>query len=243
MDLERIGGKITVLGRALTVAVGRGATGTSTGLRQDGGMTLLRFLPCGREALLVEVADLDEALALYAALRAAEQPGVLDLIPAARTVLIRLDPAVTSPDTLRTVVAGLRVGEAQPADPGTVEIPVRYDGPDLADVAAHLGLTPDGVVAMHTGTTWTVGFVGFAPGFAYLTGGDAQPEVPRRDSPRSRIPAGSVGLAGRFSGVYPNDGPGGWQLIGRTELRMWDIGRPEPALLVPGARVRFRQVP
>ncbi|GAB1645462.1 5-oxoprolinase subunit B family protein [Krasilnikovia sp. MM14-A1259] len=201
------------------------------------------FLPCGREAVLVEVDGLDEALALYAALRAAALPGVVDLVPAARTVLVCLDPDVTSPDAVRAAVAGLPADQPATADAGTVEIAVRYDGPDLAEVAAYTGLSTDAVVAAHTGTEWTVAFAGFAPGFAYLTGGDPRLEVPRRDTPRTRIPAGSVGLAGRFSGIYPADSPGGWRLVGRTGVRVWDLDRPRPALLVPGMRVRFRAVP
>ncbi|MCA2215385.1 5-oxoprolinase subunit B family protein [Jidongwangia harbinensis] len=202
----------------------------------------MRFLRCGREAVLVEVDDLDEALALYAALRAAALPGVTDLVPAARTVLVRIDPAVTDPPAVRAAVGGLRVDRGHPPDLGTVTVPVRYDGPDLADVAAHTGLSEAEVVARHTGAEWTVAFAGFAPGFGYLIGGDPRLEVPRRDTPRTRIPAGSVGLAGRFSGVYPHDSPGGWQLIGNTGLRMWDLSRPEPALLTPGVRVRFQVV-
>ena len=200
------------------------------------------FLRCGRDALLVEVADLDAALALYAALRDAALPGVVDLVPAARTVLIRLDPALTSPAEVEKATAGLHTDGPGRADAGTVEIPVRYDGPDLAEVAEHTGLTEDEVVALHTGSVWTVAFAGFTPGFGYLTGGDPRLDVPRRSSPRTRIPAGSVGLAGRFSGVYPNDSPGGWQLIGSTTERMWDLDRPEPALLVPGVRVIFKAV-
>ena len=203
---------------------------------------MTRFLRCGREALLCEVEDLDEALALYAALRAAALPGVIDLVPAARTVLIRLDPAATSPVRVREAVADLPVDRRGRPDAGTVTVPVRYDGPDLADVAAHTGLTEAGVVARHTAAQWTVGFAGFAPGFGYLTGGDPALEVPRRETPRTRIPAGSVGLAGRFSGVYPNDSPGGWQIIGSTTLRMWDVDRDPPALLAPGVRVRFEAV-
>lgn len=202
----------------------------------------MRFLRCGREALLVEVDDLDQALALYAALSAAALPGVVDLVPAARTVLIRLDPSRTSPAEIRRAVAGLPTGGTDRAAAGTVEIPVRYDGPDLADVAKHTGLTPEEVIALHTGAQWTVAFAGFAPGFGYLTGGDSRLDVPRRKSPRTRIPAGSVALAGQFSGVYPNDSPGGWQLIGSTTERMWDLDRPEPALLVPGVKVIFKAV-
>ena len=200
------------------------------------------FLRCGREALLAEVDDLDAALALYAALRAAALPGVVDLVPAARTVLIRLDPAVTSPAAVQQATAALSVDGTRRARSGTVEIPVRYDGPDLAEVAERTGLRPDEVIALHTSSRWTVAFAGFVPGFGYLTGGDPRLDVPRRDSPRTRIPAGSVGLAGRFSGVYPSDSPGGWQLIGSTTRRMWDLARPEPALLVPGVEVIFKAV-
>lgn len=203
---------------------------------------MTRFLRCGREAVLVEVDDLDAALSLYAALQAAALPGVTDLVPAARTVLIRLDPALTSPDQVRKATAALRLDDPNRADAGAVEIPVRYDGPDLAEVASHTGLSEDEVIALHTGSPWTVAFAGFAPGFGYLTGGDPRLDVPRRETPRTRIPAGSVGLAGRFSGVYPSDSPGGWQLIGSTSERMWDLARPEPALLVPGVRVTFKAV-
>ncbi|WP_412742733.1 5-oxoprolinase subunit B family protein [Krasilnikovia sp. MM14-A1004] len=201
-----------------------------------------RLLPCGREAVLVEVDGLDAALALSAALRTAALPGVVDLVPAARTVLVRLDPDTTSPDAVRAAIARLPADRHDAPDQGVVEIPVRYDGPDLAEVATRTGLSTDEVVAAHTGTPWTVAFAGFAPGFAYLTGGDLRLEVPRRDTPRTRIPGGSVGLAGRFSGVYPADSPGGWQLVGRTDVRVWDLDRPRPALLVPGMRVRFRAV-
>jgi KipI family sensor histidine kinase inhibitor len=119
---------------------------------------------------------------------------------------------------------------------------VRYDGPDLPEVAEHLGISPAELVARHTGAAWRVAFAGFAPGFGYLTGDDPTLDVPRRREPRTRIPAGSVGLAGQFSGVYPTASPGGWQLIGSTTERMWDLDRPEPALLVPGVRVTFTAV-
>ncbi len=122
---------------------------------------------------------------------------------------------------------------------GAVEVPVVYDGADLGEVAALTGLTPAGVVAAHTGTPWRVAFTGFAPGFGYLEGGDPRLDVPRRAVPRVRVPAGAVGLAGRFSGVYPVESSGGWQLIGRTEAVLWDLDRDPPALLRPGISVRF----
>ena len=114
-----------------------------------------------------------------------------------------------------------------------------YDGPDLAEVARLTGLDESEVVAAHTGTPWRIAFGGFAPGFAYLTGGDERLRVPRRDEPRTTVPAGAVGLAGEFSGVYPRPSPGGWQLIGSTEARLWDPDRDPPALLEPGGWVRF----
>ena len=117
-----------------------------------------------------------------------------------------------------------------------------YDGEDLAEVAEHLGVSSDELVRRHQAATWTVAFTGYAPGFGYLVGDDDLFEVPRRPSPRTRIPAGSVALAGRFSGVYPRESPGGWQLIGRTDARMWDLDREPPALLQPGATVRFERV-
>jgi KipI family sensor histidine kinase inhibitor len=121
----------------------------------------------------------------------------------------------------------------------TVEIPVTYDGPDLAEVARLTGLGEDEIVAAHTGTLWRVAFGGFAPGFAYLVGGDPRLQVPRRDEPRTKVPAGAVGLAGEFSGIYPRESPGGWRLIGRTDVAMWDLDRDAPALLAAGTTVQF----
>jgi KipI family sensor histidine kinase inhibitor len=121
-----------------------------------------------------------------------------------------------------------------------VEITVVYDGPDLTEVARLTGLAEDEIVAAHTGTPWRIAFGGFAPGFAYLTGGDPRLSVPRRDEPRTTVPAGAVGLAGEYSGVYPRPSPGGWQLIGRTDAVLWDADRDPPALLAPGGSVRFR---
>ncbi|MBB3052840.1 KipI family sensor histidine kinase inhibitor [Prauserella isguenensis] len=201
--------------------------------------TTLRVLPCGDTALLVESAGLDDVLALHAALDADRPAGVVDLVPAARTLLLRFDPD-------RTDVAAVEraVREACPRDVTRsggelVEIPVVYDGPDLADVAHHTGLSERDVIAEHTGGEWTVAFGGFAPGFGYLTGGSPRLEVPRRPESRTRVPTGSVALAGTFSGVYPRSSPGGWQLIGRTDLVTWDVDRDPPALLRPGVRVRF----
>jgi KipI family sensor histidine kinase inhibitor len=130
---------------------------------------------------------------------------------------------------------------AAPASEEVVTIPVRYDGDDLAEVAAILGMRPEEVVALHTGSSWRVAFGGFAPGFAYLVTDHDRLTVPRRSTPRTRVPAGSVGLAGEFSGVYPRSSPGGWQLIGRTDAVLWDASADPPALLRPGAAVRFEE--
>ena len=204
----------------------------------------MRFLPIGPRSFLAELADLDETLALFDALNADPVPGVTEIIPAARTLMIRTAPGVAADAAL----AG-RIAARKPA-PGTapaaratetVEVPVIYDGEDLADVARLMGLTVPEVVAAHQAATWQVAFCGFAPGFAYMTCEDARFDLPRRPSPRTRIPAGSVALAGRFCGVYPQETPGGWQLIGRTEVPMWDLGRDPPALLRPGVRCRFVQ--
>ncbi|TDD70364.1 allophanate hydrolase subunit 1 [Actinomadura darangshiensis] len=199
----------------------------------------MRILPSGDAALLVELPDLPEMLGLYAALTASPPPGVADIVPAARTLTLLLDPSA-DPAAIAATVRGTRPGEADGAA-GTAEIPVVYDGADLGEVARLTGLTPAGVVAAHTGTPWRVAFTGFAPGFGYLEGGDPRLDVPRRATPRVRVPAGAVGLAGRFSGAYPVESPGGWQLIGRTEAVLWDLDRDPPALLRPGVRVRFVQ--
>lgn len=207
--------------------------------------TVLR--PCGDLGLLVEVDGTAAVAALHAALReevaSGRLPGVVDLVRGACTVLVRLAPGAD----LRATAAV--VGELDPrptgvtAEPGPVrEIGVVYDGEDLDDVAAHTGLTVPEVVAAHTGQIWTVAFAGFAPGFGYLEGCDDRLVVPRRSEARVSVPTGAVALADRFSGVYPRPSPGGWQLIGHTGERMWDLDRDPPALLTPGTRVRFQEV-
>ncbi len=200
----------------------------------------MRLLTCGDTALLVELADLEAVLALHAGLLAEPPLGVVDVVPAARTLLVRIDPTRTSVRALGRAL--LEVRPRRPVRPdaaGLLEVPVRYDGPDLGEVARLTGLAEQEVVAAHTGQTWTVAFSGFAPGFGYLVGEDDRLHVPRRADPRTRVPAGAVGLAGEFTGVYPRESPGGWQLLGRTDLVMWDLGREPPALLSPGLRVHF----
>lgn len=198
----------------------------------------------GERALLLEFDGIDEVLAWTDAVRRADLPGVLDVVPAARTVLVEL-AAPADVGAVRGRLTSLRVDptDGSPGDGGVdVTLDVVYDGPDLDEVARLTGLSADDVVTAHTAAPMRVGFGGFAPGFAYLVGGDSRLHVPRRAEPRTRVPAGSVGLAGEFSGVYPRETPGGWQLIGRCDAVLWDVDRTPPALLVPGAWIRFRAI-
>lgn len=199
----------------------------------------MRLLPCADSALLVELADLEEVLALYTALVDDPPDGIVDLVPAARTLLLRIDPALTDVGQVARSVRRARPQRGARPESGHVEIPVHYDGEDLAEVGRLTGLGERGVVEAHTGQEWTVAFCGFAPGFGYLVGCDERLRVPRRSTPRTRVPAGAVALAGEFASVYPRESPGGWQLIGHTSLRPWDIERDPPALMVPGVHVRF----
>lgn len=209
----------------------------------------MRVLPCGTTAALVELDRLDDVLALHhlvTRLRESAVPAwreVTELVPAARTLLV----AVASPDHLSGVLDALRALPAPPPlSPGqgeAISIDVVYDGEDLGHVAEATGLDVAEVIRAHTSRPWRVAFGGFAPGFAYLSDGDPHLAVARRPSPRTRVPSGSVGLAGEFSGIYPRASPGGWQLIGHTRAVMWDERRARPALLEPGMLVQFRAVP
>ena len=190
----------------------------------------------------MEVADLAQVIALGAALEARPLPGVTDVVPAARTVLLRLEPG-TDPAGVATAVTGLPLTAETGQTAGeTVTIPVHYDGEDLDDIAELTGLSPSGVVRAHTSATWTVAFCGFAPGFGYMVCDDPRLHVPRRGEARTRVPKGSVALAGEFTGVYPRSSPGGWQLLGRTDAVTWDLERDPPGILRPGVRVRFEEV-
>jgi KipI family sensor histidine kinase inhibitor len=202
----------------------------------------MRVLPSGSTALLVELEDLDAVLGLYAALADDPPPGVVDVVPAARTVLVVTDPTVT---TLAAAADAVRATEPRPDRLGSgdlLEVPVRYDGADLSEAAALLGCDEAELVRRHGAQEWTVAFCGFSPGFGYLTAPGWQSQVSRRSSPRTAVPAGSVALAGGFSGVYPRESPGGWQLIGRTDLAVFDLSRDPAALLRPSVRVRFVDV-
>jgi len=200
--------------------------------------SLMRVLPAGESALLIELEDLDRVLALCSVLRAHPPDGVIEAVPAARTVLLLCDPSVTSLTAIGQAVRRIQPPPHRPPIEDSVEIPASYDGPDIDDVLAATGLTRRELIDWHTGAAWQVAFCGFAPGFGYLVT-DRSRTVPRRDSPRTSVPAGSIGLAGEFSGVYPRASPGGWQLIGRTAARLFDLDADPPALLRPGVGVRF----
>ncbi|MFD8102155.1 allophanate hydrolase subunit 1 [Nocardia fluminea] len=212
-----------------------------------------RIRPAGDRAVLITLDDPRPVQRLASALRVHAIAGVEDVLPAAETVLVtmhsvsygvqvrrelvalldRLDhepPQADSPDVSR--------GTAEDPEP-VVEIPVRYDGADLPEVARLLDLSIPEVIAAHTGTVWRCAFVGFAPGFGYLTSPDGRLTVPRRTHARTAIPAGAVALAGGYSAVYPRGTPGGWQLIGSTDLRMWAVDRDPPALVRAGSAIRF----
>ena len=198
----------------------------------------MRLRPCGDEAVLIEVDDLRQALAVHQALCRNPPAGLIECVPAARTVLLIYDPSRATPRALAAAVA--RQPDPRRLDEGPlVEIPVRYDGADLAEVAVRTGLSVADVVARHYRPVYTVAFCGFSPGFGYLTGLDPTLHLPRRDSPRSRVPAGAVAIADQYTGVYPRSAPGGWHILGNTDTPMWTLDNDPPALLRPGCRVRF----
>ena len=209
----------------------------------------MRFLNAGSRAVLVELdrsaAD-PEPARLYRALMQDKPAGAMEFVPAARTVLVHFDPVLTSSavltDRIEAAVRAIGVEDAESADADSadpVEIPVRYDGDDLDDVARRTGFSVEEVVARHSAPVYTVAFCGFAPGFGYITGLDEALWLPRRDVPRTRVPAGSVAIADRYTAVYPQASPGGWNLLGRTDAAVWDPERQPPAMLAPGVRVRF----
>lgn len=192
----------------------------------------------GEDALLVEADSNERVAALYAELlaRRAELPEITEIVPAARTILL---DGVADRAAVAARLAGWTVPVHPPSTGPLIEVPTVYDGPDLAEVAELWGVSAEAAVRIHTEPEYRVAFCGFAPGFGYLTGLPAGYEVPRRATPRSSVPTGSVALAGPYTGVYPRSSPGGWQLVGRTALTLWDAGRVPAALLAPGVRVRF----
>lgn len=205
----------------------------------------VRALPVGAGALLLEVDSAEEVAALHAELlrrrdagELAGPDGVRDIVPAARTVLL---DGVRDPRALAARIGRWRIPPLAAADGPLVTVRVRYDGPDLPEVAALWGVAPEEVPGIVGSVSFRVAFCGFAPGFGYLTGLPARLRLPRRASPRTAVPAGSLALAGEYAGVYPRSSPGGWQLIGSTDAVLWDPAREPAALLAPGVRVRFTE--
>jgi KipI family sensor histidine kinase inhibitor len=201
-------------------------------------VTRVELRPAGDRGVLLDVPD--GAAAPVARVIAAEVSGLVDVVPGHRTVLVTWDADPPREDLAALATRAIE-GGASTADSRAVEIPVTYDGADLEIVAELTGLSALEVVAAHSAVEYTVAFLGFAPGFAYLVGGDERLHVPRRDEPRQRVPAGSVAIAGPYSGVYPREGPGGWRLLGTTTAGLFDPGRSPPTLLAAGDRVRFVQ--
>jgi KipI family sensor histidine kinase inhibitor len=196
-----------------------------------------RLLPYGERGLLLECEDLTEMVGVLRALQQLDLDEVTEIVPGARTIFLRSAQPL-SPQGRRELL------ELEPVSPAggsaaEVEIGVRYDGADLTEVAELVDMPAEEVIAAHTGQVWTVGFCGFAPGFGYLHGENTTLRVPRRTHPRTSVPAGAVGLADVWSGIYPRSGPGGWQLIGHTTRSLWNLDRTPPALLQPGTVVRF----
>jgi KipI family sensor histidine kinase inhibitor len=217
----------------------------------------VELFPLGDSGLLIHLGEtVDAALnarvhALAGRLRAARLDGVVDIVPGYASVAAVFGADADARDTaarIQTLLEfdGARRAGAPPAAPRTVVIPVCYGGdfgPDLAHVARHAGLAADVVIARHAAGDYRVAMLGFQPGFPYLIGLDAALATPRHATPRPRVAAGSVGIGGAQTGVYPGAAPGGWQLIGRTPLAMFDAARRPPALLAPGDRVRFEAIP
>ncbi|WP_344616747.1 allophanate hydrolase subunit 1 [Dactylosporangium salmoneum] len=195
----------------------------------------MQLRPVGADALLLEV---DTPLDWFAALDAEREAGrlsVVDIVPGARTVLL---DGVPDPAALAARLRDWEIDSAPVPQEPPIVVDVHFDGVDLPFVAAHTGLTPDAVVDVLTGTDLTVAFCGFAPGFAYLSG--LPWNVPRLQTPRTRVPAGSVALAAEFTGVYPTPSPGGWRIVGHSSAELFSVDREPPALLGPGRTVRFR---
>ncbi len=199
----------------------------------------VRCLPVSSRSLLLELDDLDRTLSMLASLQADPVPGVTELVPAARTILVTFDPALASAAGIAFAARSRRLAEGALKSGRLVTIPVHYTGEDLDEVASLLGITAEEVVRRHTESDYSVAFTGFVPGFAYLCNGHPSFDVPRKKTPRTSVPAGSVALAGKFGGIYPQASPGGWQIIGVTATPMWDPDRDPPALLQPGYRVKF----
>ncbi len=197
----------------------------------------MRWRRCGEDAALLDCDSLEQLRAAHATVLAARPAGVVDLVPGARSLLVVGDVAA-----VRALLDGADLTHPPAGEPREVTLDVRYDGEDLELIASDAGISADAVVELHTEAVYTVAFTGFAPGFGYLTGLPEPLRQPRLESPRTRVPAGSVGLAGEFTGVYPRESPGGWRLLGQTPATLFDPHADPPALFAPGDRVRFRSI-
>jgi KipI family sensor histidine kinase inhibitor len=202
----------------------------------------LRWLTYGTDAVLVECSSRAEAAAVRATVVAAGHPDVVEAVPGATTLLVSVREGSKALGEIRALVESADLAHPPAGDPQDHVLDVRYDGEDLELVARTAGITVEKVVELHTGAEYTVAFTGFAPGFGYLTGLPEPLRQSRLDSARTRVPAGSVAVAGEFAGVYPRASPGGWRLLGRTDAVLFDPHAKRPALLAPGDRVRFRSV-
>lgn len=212
-----------------------------------------RFRACGDTALSVELGEgINSAVnrrvhALYRILKRRALAGILSLNPTYRSLFLQYDPTACSFERLMTVVEEA-LGDIEDASEGSgplLDVPVCYGdefGPDLAEVAAFHGLTQDEVIRRHTAPVYHVYMIGFTPGFPYLGGLDSALHTPRKAVPRSRVPAGSVGIAEQQTGIYPIESPGGWQIIGRTPLKLFDLHRDPPFLVEAGMAVRFHAI-
>jgi KipI family sensor histidine kinase inhibitor len=192
--------------------------------------------PAGDRGALVELSDSAAAVRVAHALTGRAE--FVDVVPGHRTVLVTWARGA-QPTVLDSLVDSALAAESAPEPGRRIEIPVVYDGPDLQEVARLVNLSPEEVVERHAAAEYIAAFIGFAPGFAYLIGGDERLYVPRLSQPRVRVPAGTVAIAGLYSGVYPRDSPGGWRLLGHTSLALFDPAAAPPALLAPGDRVSF----
>lgn len=205
-----------------------------------------RIAPAGDQAILITLgtaidpATLGEVLALERALQQARPSGLISAVPAYASLLCRFDPDRTDHLRLEHDARSFEGKLDTSLERGPAfDIPTRYDGADLEDVAARTNLTPDQVVELHAGRDYLVYCIGFAPGFTYCGELPIALEVPRRSSPRTIVPAGSVAIAGRQTGIYAVESPGGWNLIGRTEMALFDVTKNPPAGFKPGDRIRF----
>ncbi|VVJ23109.1 Allophanate hydrolase 2 subunit 1 (EC [Amycolatopsis camponoti] len=197
----------------------------------------MRWRRCGEDAALLDCDSLDQMRAAHATVLAARPAAVVDLVPGARSLLV-----VGGVAAVKALLDGADLTHPPAGEPREVTLDVRYDGEDLSLIASDAGVSTDAVAELHTQAVYTVAFTGFAPGFGYLTGLPPELRQPRLESPRTRVPAGSVGIAGEFTGVYPRASPGGWRLLGHTSATLFDPHAAPPALFAPGDRVRFRAV-